>query len=177
LPWRRLGEVGDGGLSLALAGVPVDDELDEIIAANATAAQGENALWLFYRRGAMAAGSGARAAGDSGGGGVGRPSCSHVVASLPPPPRRRTPASPLASSSPAAGYAASERIERGGRDVERVGEEEVDTWDPHGSHAESAATSEKTGVKTAEGASLYWFCKLKDTLYPVLRFEDDFVTR
>uniref|UniRef100_A0A0E0C4A7 Uncharacterized protein n=1 Tax=Oryza meridionalis TaxID=40149 RepID=A0A0E0C4A7_9ORYZ len=35
------------------------------------------------------------------------------------------------------------------------GEVEADTWDPCGSHAESAATSVKTGVKTAEGSSLH----------------------
>ncbi len=50
-------------------------------------------------------------------------------------------------------------------------------WDPRGSHAESAAMSNKTGVKTVKGPSLHWFCKLGDTLYPVLRFKDDFVTR
>ncbi len=42
-------------------------------------------------------------------------------------------------------------------------------WDPCGSHAhESAAMSIKTVVKTVEGPSLHWFCKLGDTLYPVL---------
>jgi hypothetical protein len=60
--------------------------------------------------------------------------------------------------------------------VERGGEEAV-TWDPRGSHAESAATLDKTRVKTVEGSSLHWFYKLRDALYSVLRFEDDFVTR
>jgi hypothetical protein len=51
-------------------------------------------------------------------------------------------------------------------------------WDPCGSHAhESAAMSIKTVVKTVEGPSLHWFCKLGDTLYPVLQFKDDFVTQ
>jgi hypothetical protein len=31
--------------------------------------------------------------------------------------------------------------------------------------------------KTAEGPNLHWFCKLGDTLYLVLWFKDDFVTR
>jgi hypothetical protein len=43
-------------------------------------------------------------------------------------------------------------------------------------HAESAVTSDKTGVKTAEGSNLYWFYKLENILYLVLRFKDDFVT-
>ena len=46
-----------------------------------------------------------------------------------------------------------------------------------GPTAESVATSDKTGVKTTERPSLYWFCKLGDALYPVLRFKDDFVIR
>ncbi len=41
-------------------------------------------------------------------------------------------------------------------------------------HAESAATSDKTGVKIAEGPSLHLFCKLEDMLYPVLQFKDDY---
>jgi hypothetical protein len=63
------------------------------------------------------------------------------------------------------------------REEERGGEEGADMWDPRGSHAESAATSDKTGVKTTEGSSLHWFYKLGDVLYPVLRFRDDFVIR
>ena len=47
------------------------------------------------------------------------------------------------------------------------------TW----SHVESAVTSDKTGVKTAEGPCLYWFCKLGDAVYPILRFKGDFVIR
>ena len=36
----------------------------------------------------------------------------------------------------------------------------------------------KPESKTAEGPSnLHWFCKLRDVLYPVLRFKDYFVTR
>nr|BAD37748.1 hypothetical protein [Oryza sativa Japonica Group] len=46
-----------------------------------------------------------------------------------------------------------------------------------GSHVDSAATSNKIGVKTTEGPSLHWFCKLGDALYPVLWLGDDFVTR
>jgi hypothetical protein len=46
-----------------------------------------------------------------------------------------------------------------------------------GSHADLAATSDKTGVKTAEGPGLHWFYKLEDVLYPVLWLGDDFVTR
>ncbi len=52
-----------------------------------------------------------------------------------------------------------------------------DMWGPCGSHAESAVTSDKTGVKTAEGPSLHWFCKIRDALYLVLQFKDDFVNR
>ncbi len=50
-------------------------------------------------------------------------------------------------------------------------------WDSCGFHTESAATSNKTGVKTTEESSLHWIYKLRDALFPVLRFEDDFVTR
>ena len=35
----------------------------------------------------------------------------------------------------------------------------------------------KTEVKTAEELNLHWFYKLKDVLYLVLPFKDDFVTR
>jgi hypothetical protein len=52
-----------------------------------------------------------------------------------------------------------------------------DMWGPRGSHDDSAATSDKTRVKTAKGSGLHWFCKLGDALYPVLQLEDDFVTR
>lgn len=38
-------------------------------------------------------------------------------------------------------------------------------WGPRGSHTESAATSDKTGVKTVEGPYLHWFCKMRDALY------------
>jgi hypothetical protein len=65
------------------------------------------------------------------------------------------------------------RGERGGEGREK----EVDMWGPHGSHAESAATLDKTGVKITEGPSLHWFCMLEDALYLVLRLGDDFVTR
>jgi hypothetical protein len=61
--------------------------------------------------------------------------------------------------------------EERGREVERRGEVEANMWDPHGSHAESAATSVKTGVKIIKASSLHWFCKLRDALYPVLRLE------
>lgn len=57
------------------------------------------------------------------------------------------------------------------------GEEEVDVSGPYESHAESVAMSDKTGVKTAEGPSLYWFCKLRNVLYLVLRSKNDFITR
>jgi hypothetical protein len=44
--------------------------------------------------------------------------------------------------------------------VERGGGNEVDMWGLRGSHAVSAATLDKTIVKTAEGSSLHWFYKL-----------------
>ncbi len=109
-----------------------------------------------------------------------RPSCS-------PPPRRPSPAAGLPPPPPASSPAISpaqlsidERSEKKKRREEErwrgEGEEAV-MWDPHGSHAESAATSDKIGVKTAEGPSLHWFYKLGDVLYLVLRFKDDFVTQ
>jgi hypothetical protein len=55
----------------------------------------------------------------------------------------------------------------------RGGEEVADMWDPRGSHAESSAISDKTGVKTVQGSSLFWFYKLRDALYLVLWFKDD----
>jgi hypothetical protein len=70
-----------------------------------------------------------------------------------------------------------ERKEEEREKKKRGGEEEANMWDPRRPHAESAATSDKTRVKTAEGPSLYWFCKLGDALYPVLWLEDDFVIR
>jgi hypothetical protein len=48
-------------------------------------------------------------------------------------------------------------------------------WGSRGSHAKSAIMSVKTGVKTTEGSSLHWFCKLGDALYPVLWLGDAFV--
>ena len=50
-------------------------------------------------------------------------------------------------------------------------------WGSRGSHAESAVALDKTGIKTAKGPNLHWFCKFRDTLYPVLRLGDDFVIR
>jgi hypothetical protein len=41
--------------------------------------------------------------------------------------------------------------------VERGGEEETDVRGPRGPHTKSTATSDKTGDKTAEGPSSYWF--------------------
>nr|BAU59139.1 hypothetical protein [Oryza rufipogon] len=64
----------------------------------------------------------------------------------------------------------------GRREEERWrGEEEADMWDPRGSHAESAAKSDKTGVKTVKGPSLHWFFEaqlirsisVSDTLAPI----------
>nr|BAD28378.1 hypothetical protein [Oryza sativa Japonica Group]BAD28533.1 hypothetical protein [Oryza sativa Japonica Group] len=60
------------------------------------------------------------------------------------------------------------RREVRGREVEMGGEEQADVWGPRGFHAESATTSDKTGVKTTEGYNLHWFCKLGDTSYPIL---------
>ena len=54
---------------------------------------------------------------------------------------------------------------------------EADVWSPRGPHAELTATLDKTGVKTAEGPSLHWFCKLGNVLYPVFQFKNNFVTR
>uniref|UniRef100_A0A0D3FP66 Uncharacterized protein n=1 Tax=Oryza barthii TaxID=65489 RepID=A0A0D3FP66_9ORYZ len=37
-----------------------------------------------------------------------------------------------------------------------------DMWGPRGSHADSAATSDKTGLKTTEGPQVSGFVKLGD---------------
>jgi hypothetical protein len=41
--------------------------------------------------------------------------------------------------------------------VERGGEEEADAWGPRVSHTDSAATLNKTGVKTTEGPKVNGF--------------------
>jgi hypothetical protein len=53
----------------------------------------------------------------------------------------------------------------------------ADMWGPRGSHADSAATSDKTGLKTAEGPQVSGFVKLGDLGCLVLRFKDVFVSR
>ena len=91
--------------------------------------------------------------------------------------RSRTPPSPIAlvgrggprePPSPATRVAARARAEsegEEGRREEREGRGEIeyvltwhpDMWDPRGSHAESAAMSDKTGVKTAKGPVMIGF--------------------
>ena len=50
-------------------------------------------------------------------------------------------------------------------------------WGPRGSYADSAATQDKTGVKTTEGHTVTGFDQLSDVGYLVLQLRDDFVTR
>uniref|UniRef100_A0A0E0J2G8 Uncharacterized protein n=1 Tax=Oryza nivara TaxID=4536 RepID=A0A0E0J2G8_ORYNI len=117
----------------------VDDELDEIVAANAATAQRENGLWLAdpideepWRRDLAPAPSATAIVAAWG-----RPSCSPIVAATALVIRHRCrrliarrrcrlaarlPPLPPASSPPV-GCAASER--RRGREVERGGEEEA----------------------------------------------------
>lgn len=69
-------------------------------------------------------------------------------------------------------------------DREKEGREEVKERDdvdsltcaaPRGAHADSAATSDKTGSKTSYGPKVNRFCEMRDDIYLVLRFGDDFV--
>jgi hypothetical protein len=82
-------------------------------------------------------------------------------------PESRLPHQPLPTSRlPCRTEEKSEgKEEERGREMERGGEEGADVWGPRGSHAKSVATSDKTGVKIAEGPSLHWLCKLGDALY------------
>jgi hypothetical protein len=49
------------------------------------------------------------------------------------------------------------------------------TWTvPRESYADSATTSDKTGLKTTEGPQVTSFVQLRDSAYLVLRFEDVF---
>uniref|UniRef100_A0A0D9YA59 Uncharacterized protein n=1 Tax=Oryza glumipatula TaxID=40148 RepID=A0A0D9YA59_9ORYZ len=90
-------------------------------------------------------------------------------------------------SLPAASAVSSLRVraksERKEREIEKEkgGRERLtwpaDMWGPHGSHADSAATSNKTGLKTAEGPPVSGFVKLGDLGCLVLRFKDVFVSR
>jgi hypothetical protein len=61
--------------------------------------------------------------------------------------------------------------------VEREGKDEDDAWSPRETHAESATTSDKIGVKTARGPKVIRFCKMRHIKYLVLWLEDDFVIR
>ncbi|BAD53950.1 hypothetical protein [Oryza sativa Japonica Group] len=111
---------------------------------------------------------------------------SRVVVAAAPAAAAASPAADASSPSacqPAQSREKADRErerERGGKERKRVAgllTWHTDTWGPRGSHADSAAMSNKTRVKTAEGPNLHWFCKLGDTLYSVLRLGDDFVTR
>uniref|UniRef100_A0A0E0FF43 Uncharacterized protein n=1 Tax=Oryza nivara TaxID=4536 RepID=A0A0E0FF43_ORYNI len=83
----------------------------------------------------------------------GRPSCSRVVAAAASSPvaDRRSPVSRLPHRSPPHTRRSPCSVrERKRREVERGGEEEAEMWDLRGPHAESAATSDKTRVKTVK---------------------------
>uniref|UniRef100_A0A0D3HE75 Uncharacterized protein n=1 Tax=Oryza barthii TaxID=65489 RepID=A0A0D3HE75_9ORYZ len=69
---------------------------------------------------------------------------------------RRPPSLSSLPFCPADWLARRQRREKGrGGEGERMMAWHPDMWGPCGSHAESAATSDKTGVKTTEGPSLH----------------------